>query len=322
MYLTILFSIFISSYKAFATPSDYCKTLEIGESFTINVPQSTSKTKVEQKYSLKRMSEYEYVAYLNLKYLPKGELKSLPQPLQAFERKVDGCFDELAKQLTDEMGINIRLKRYKPESDAAIPKPPEVVIDLNNEVKRAHSRGYGINESCATIVHESFHLMGLVDEYHEKSILALIPNPNSFLRILKPYIEGPKENIAYDCRATGVLNSAMSSQNLAFLVDDKVLYSGQTRAIINPNCEQKNKNYYACGRLAYLTSKKNGSPTGCGETPTVCHSPYWLLTEESPLWATAGSDLTDNSNTALNFFDKAGKDTSKRKFTSTGATEQ
>lgn len=277
MYLALVSALFMVG-TAFAK-NDYCKPLEIGQSFTVNHSDNKSKTKVEQKYTLKRESEDVYEAYLNLDFKIKGELKKIPGFKQQFEAKVDGCFDRYEQKLTDELGRTIKLKRFRSDLHSDIIKPQSVSIDVQNTVERSHSRSYFYNVGCSTIIHEALHLMGLADEY-EESWMSL--NKNPILKIFKPFTDLNEKGPAFDCRALGPQDSVMSNH---YYMDynDQVFFSGQANVILYPNCQQRNDDYFTCSELAYRTSKQNGSAKGCGEVRDICKTQDWVLAEESPL---------------------------------------
>lgn len=277
MYLALISALLIVA-PAFAK-NDFCKPLEIGQSFTVNHSNGKSKTKVEQKYTLKRESEDTYEAFLNMDFKIKGDLKKDPEFKQQFEAKVDRCFERYEHKLTDELGRTIKLKRFRSDLHSDIPVPKAVSIDVQNTVERSHSRSYFYNVGCSTIVHEALHLMGLADEY-EENWMSL--NKHPILKIFKPFTDLNEKGPAFDCRALGPEESVMSNH---FYMDyyDQVFFSGQANVILYPNCQQRNDDYFTCSELAYRTSKQNGSAKGCGEVRDVCKTQEWILAEESPL---------------------------------------
>lgn len=262
--------------------NDFCKPLEIGESFTVNHSYKKSKTNVEQKYTLKRDSENVYDAYLNIDFKIKGSLKNAHGFKEQFEAKVDRCFERYENKLTDELGRTIRLRRFKSELHTNIPVPNAVRIDIQNTESRSHSRSYYFEVDCTTIIHEALHLMGLADEY-EENWMSLNNHPIG--KIFKPYTDLSRKGPAFDCRALGPQESVMSHHfNMDY--EEQVFFSGQTNVILFPNCQQRNDDYFACSELAYRTSKQNGSSKGCGEVRDICKTAQWVLAEESPLRST------------------------------------
>ncbi len=274
----VLLSLLFLSFSALAD-NEFCRPLNVGESFTVNQSQKKSKSKVEQKYTLKRTEDDVYEAYLNMDFKYKGSLKKDPQIKTLFEAKIDSCFAMYENTLTDELGRTIRIKRYNPEIHTDIQKPKAVSIAVQNSVERSHSRSYYINAGCSTFLHESLHLMGLADEY-EENWMSL--NPNPILKFFKPFTELNDNGPAYDCRALGPQQSVMSNH---YIMDfyDQVFFSGEANVILYPNCQQRNDDYYSCSELAYRTSKQNGSSKGCGEVRDICKTTQWVLAEESPL---------------------------------------
>ena len=264
------------SFSAFAE-NNFCKPLEIGQSFTINASSKKSKSDVEQKYSLKRDSEYEFSAYLNFDFKLKGSLKNHPEFTEAFKQKVEGCFRKKEHKLVDEMGRKIKLHVFDPSLHQDIPAPKAVSINLQNTEPRSDSRNYFHTASCETIVHEALHLMGLMDEYEEKW---LGKNTHPITSIFKPWSNNTDKGTAFDCRAIGPDTSIMhNNHHMDYF--KQVFFSGHADAIIYPNCERRNDDYYACAKLAYKTNKKN-TPNGCGEVRDICKTQQWVYSKESP----------------------------------------
>jgi hypothetical protein len=71
-----------------------------------------------------------------------------------------------------------------------------------------------------------------------------------------------------------VLNDTLVPNGEAPPDHDSVLYPAHFRVITEPGCMDVNKDYYACARTAYLSSKDNGA---CPAKPDVCkYGHKWL----------------------------------------------
>lgn len=264
------------SISAFAD-SKFCKPLEIGQSFTVNNSRLGSKTKIPQKYSLRRDSENEFSAFVNINFKLKGSLKQNPEFAKSFRAKVENCFRAKEHKLVDEMGRKIKLHLFDPSVHQDIEAPKAVRVSIQNTQRRSHSKSYFHEATCETIVHETLHLMGLNDEYEEKW---MGKNTNPITSIFKPWTKDTKKGTAFDCRAIGPVSSIMHN-NHAMDYFNQVFFSGHVDAILYPNCEMRNDDYYACARLAYKTNKKN-TVNGCGEVRDICKTEDWVLSKESP----------------------------------------
>ncbi len=156
------------------------------------------------------------------------------------------------------------------------------------EIKRTSRSNYNTwseNIDKETIIHELFHLAGLVDEYidHQfeqdyrcapSSMSATDPNYQRFLR--------PK----WDCRHPGIqeslmgdhesLTSASSSQIFSRVNSGESLLSpAQFYFIFYPSCADINERYNTCSQNAY---RETCSRHECIDTPSYCNDPMtWLF---------------------------------------------
>lgn len=267
-----------------------CDELPIGESQKIQINRIKSKSNIEQRYTLKRVSEGHYEAFLNLEFRSDKKLvKEEREKVEGFRDKVVGCFEQFNQRLVDEKGRSLSLKLFD-EKEHNVEEPPKVKITVKDFTFRSNSHSYNIDIDCETIIHESFHLLGLTDEYVEETNKL---NPNLFLRVFKKFVAESKNGAAFDCRAVGPVNSVMHNQ--WFLNSDVlVLFSAQMDAIIYPNCKDMNKEYYQCAQKAYRTTSANGSIKGCGDVPAICRTFNWLLSKDSPLRSSEKASLKFN----------------------------
>jgi len=104
------------------------------------------------------------------------------------EAKLDRCLKALDPYLQGPDGERLIVRRSAPGELAG----PAVAIGITSKPARGHARLWRSDWGCAQIVHEVFHLMGLVDEYRE------------------PVFK------AFDCRAVGPDDSLMSYPQLAY----------------------------------------------------------------------------------------------------------
>lgn len=266
--------------------SSSCKELSIGETLRVKNTPGKSKTGVEMKYTLKRTGNSSYNVYINpnFKYgkdydgpSPKPTSKKIKKRTlnkfinETYRNRAQKCFNKLNSKLHDGYYRKLNLVIWNKNQHSNIEKPPKVNIKIVKSGSRSNSRNYSSKITCNTIVHEAFHLLGLVDEYTEKWNNW---NPNILGRIFKPYSDD-SDLLAFDCRSKG---SPVSIMNQSFLASKfrNVLHSKHIDTVIYPNCEKKNEVFYKCSKNAYRTSKGNGGLFGCRKnTPEICKTYQW-----------------------------------------------
>lgn len=274
------------SFQAFAVDEspelfEYCEELPYNTAVKVVIPAGRSRT-TTQKYTLVRSAEKIYDVYLNLEFKASksydGPHKTRKELNEYFKREMNSCFDSLAHRLVDERGRQIRLHVYDAEKDTKLPSaPPKVKITLKGNNHRSSSMAYESDIDCPTMIHESFHLLGLIDEYEEKWLGF---NHNFFSLAFKPLVAtSDLVKPAFDCRAVGPQRSIMHDQ--WYIYWNRVLFSGHVNSIIYPNCEAKNEKYFKCASFAYKTSAaNNGALPNFGDcakkVPDYCKSPDWV----------------------------------------------
>ncbi len=259
---------------------DYCGELPLNTAMKVIIPAGRSKT-TTQKYTLLRASKNVYDVYLNLEFRPSknydGALKDHHELNKFYRKKMNTCFRSVDHALVDEFGRKLRLHVYDKYTDTLPSEPPAVKIKIENQSHRSDSLAYRSDIDCPTLVHESFHLLGLVDEYEEKWLGF---NHNFISLAFKPIVATSDKVLpAFDCRAVGPENSIMHNQWNMFW--GKPLYSGHVNTIIYPNCAEKNDKYFTCAKYAYKTSaKNNGALPNIGDcakkVPDFCKNESWI----------------------------------------------
>lgn len=290
-----VFSLLLVSFTALGKGS--CRDLDVGEALKVDIGSITSPTNVEHKYSLKRISDLQYESYVNLEFKAHKSLKDEEFSAVDFRKYVQSCYEKFNHRLVDEKGRSISLKLFDASEDRDIPSPAKVSIKVMPSDHRANSHAYNVDIDCEVVVHEGLHLMGLIDEYEEEEYKL---NPNLFSRMFKRFVSKSKKGPAFDCRATGPVNSVM--HNEWFLSSDiQVLFSAQLDTILYPNCKTKNQDYYSCSSKVYKTSRTNGALFGCGEIKDVCKTYNWVLSKDSPLRnsPTANAGLRSEERTEM-----------------------
>ncbi|MEK7691052.1 MAG: hypothetical protein AAB425_08535 [Bdellovibrionota bacterium] len=250
---------------AFATR---CTRLDPGEAQVISGYRGTQ---VYPDYTLERVDRYTYRAWVDLRFTDaKGLIKASIS--KKYESLVRNCFAHVSETLIGPGGTSLQIGLWK---DAPIEllelAPPTSDIKINRSwFFRSNSEEWESNANCPLIIHETMHLLGLVDEYVE-------------------YDRHPtvKRRTLYDCRAFGPTTSVMYRQSSAFQATDlnwfsqllpgqereSLLYTGQFKAIVEPGCTETNALYYSCARNAYQSSDEAGN---CPTMPSECASPDWV----------------------------------------------
>lgn len=259
---------------------EYCEEIPLNTAVKVIIPSSRSKT-TTQKYTLLRRDEKTYDVFLNLSFKPgkkyDGPFKNKNELNSFYKSEMNKCFARMENFLIDERGRKLRLHIFDKNKDKLPSAPPMVNIKVENAEHRSNSFAYESDISCPIMIHEAFHLLGLIDEYEEKWKGY---NHKFFSLAFKPFVP-VNDNVkpAFDCRALGPRDSIMSNHNYIYFGNG--LRSGHVNTIIYPNCKEKNEKYYSCSRFAYKTSFANngGLPniSNCAnKVPDYCKDPSWI----------------------------------------------
>lgn len=244
-----------------------CKELKHGQEMRVNYSPSFSRSKVEMRYTLKRanVAGEHYLAYLNLDIkTSEGNLR------KRLLKDIKKCYQTTGSNLVDGAGRKLSFRLW--DKNSGVTQPPKVKIGLQSARARSNSRNYAIDIDCPTLIHEAFHLMGLVDEYKEKWNAW---NPNILARITRPIVRRSSEApVAMNCRVLGADHSIMRNQ-WHLRRTKKVLFTKHMDTIVYANCKPKNKDVYSCMKNAYRTSEDHGGFYGCREMDSSCYDKRW-----------------------------------------------
>jgi|GEM_PF-4553704 len=123
------------------------------------------------------------------------------------QKKAQSCFDEIASDLEGPDGEKLEVLITPPDDSGLVIN----TINVSESAVRANSQNWNPQISCRTIVHEIFHLLGLVDEYQETSIGTHLDENDHLVSH-----DEDTNNMAYNCRTIGPKDSVMSNQDEAF----------------------------------------------------------------------------------------------------------
>ncbi|MBI3542941.1 MAG: hypothetical protein HY075_06690, partial [Deltaproteobacteria bacterium] len=143
---------------------------------------------------------------------------------EKYARRARDCYgaEPAASRLRGPDGELLKIILIDPESDPhkADPSgPPTREISIPSGNVRSNSGLWTPNIGCDVIVHETLHVLGLVDEYAETSDGALVAPDGkvSFVDGIESMGESKGKTFTkYDCRVIGPANSIMSSEASAY----------------------------------------------------------------------------------------------------------
>ena len=186
-------------------------------------------------------------------YLQYRQLSKKEQILQIkkwemekiFIEKTKVCFEKYRDYITNEEGsvINLNLISKEQAMDWDDFKVLSHNVSLYPKPYRSNTRGWSDKISCETIIHESFHYLGLVDEYKDEG---------------------------FHCRHHAPDDSLMAYQKVSLKKEIKpfVLYPAQFRLITRPYCDLENEKYIQCSKNSYAKM--------CIKTPSYCEDQSFL----------------------------------------------
>ncbi|MEK6705198.1 MAG: hypothetical protein AABZ06_05370 [Bdellovibrionota bacterium] len=165
---------------------------------------------VSSRYSLSRLQPVNgkptYRATLNVKFVREGA--EFDEGIhQYYAEKANRCLSSVQDKLRGPGGevLSIQLS-----DDATLREgvaPQKNVIRIAKDEMRDNSGKWSPNSDCPTITHELFHLLGLTDEYEERSSGVHIEADGSI-----KWVEKDATLPKYDCRIFGPKDSLMASQ--------------------------------------------------------------------------------------------------------------
>ncbi len=209
-----------------AVQNSVCRELGAGESEFISQEPNESPTHVARRYRITRDSENTnlYTAEVNLNFIltqsraeqryghtghdhPALFRAQNDEQRASFINRTRYCFESVDGKLRSPNGTQLRLRIGSHDSAVS---PSHVQIS-NNEI-RSNSQGWAGRIDCATIVHEVFHLLGLVDGYRE-TIKTVLPRTQAKYPALPEGVTPSR--YMYDCRRIEPNTSVMHNQENA-----------------------------------------------------------------------------------------------------------
>ena len=245
-----------------------CSPLQPGQQKRVYPDRDPS---LSRPYDLKREADGSYSVSLNLKFSPDGydgPVQEKEQIHKYYLNKVQQCMDTANQKLLGPNGekLKIIINGPKENENQTCKKGDTIDISIKSQNYRSDHRNYESDIKCPAITHEVLHLLGLCDEYKEKKRGHYIDPetgqkiPPSQIKKYQSSSSTPYEfKTAYDCRMV-TTNSIMADHRERWdnvfkeEKNNSLLTEDQFNAILYGPCEEKNKLFNECSKLAYQSS--------------------------------------------------------------------
>ncbi len=203
--------------NAFITELDQissCVKLHQSESEKISGERGSGRSSA---YTLSRLTDRRlpngkdvpvYEAVVDLKFLNLN-FKSSPEFQKKYSDLVTRCYEEANPTLRGPNGEFLEIRLFQKPDFAITPAPNEIKIIPKGA--RSNSVSWEENINCAMILHETFHLLGLVDKYPEYSSGVTTADDGTF-----SYFSGTASESMWDCRVLGPNDSIMATHTEAY----------------------------------------------------------------------------------------------------------
>ncbi|MGE0762607.1 MAG: hypothetical protein AB7N80_04960 [Bdellovibrionales bacterium] len=214
--------------------------------------------------------EYGDANHLMQKMTDPKKIVQMDRDYRAF---VQGCYDDANPFLNGPNYENLKLTLGAPMAAHAGAPPVREVNVYDYAVDRESDDTWSpLGEmSCATVMHETMHILGLVDEYEEAEGHYLNKKGQ------RTHRETDTWRSIYSCRSLGPESSIMSNP---FAGDDieedpsgtTAIFAAQFREIVYHDCPELNRVYRSCARNAYRGAGH------CLKVDPICKAPdfKWL----------------------------------------------
>ncbi|MBI3556726.1 MAG: hypothetical protein HY074_10725 [Deltaproteobacteria bacterium] len=168
-----------------------------------------------------------FEASVKLSFHPDGSDVASGAIQEKYAARARECYGgEPAKsKLRGPGGEHLQIKLVDPDPDPKKPNasgPFVTSIAVPASEMRANSALWNPNISCPVILHETLHILGLVDEYQETSDGAIVAADGKVTIVddISKADKGSKTFKKWDCRIYGPADSMMSGQEAAFSAVD------------------------------------------------------------------------------------------------------
>ena len=232
-------------------------------------------------YNVKREKDGSYSIPLVLNFSPGKDydgLVSRDKVPEHYMHKAQTCLKKANQKMLGPNGEKLKINIQAPIMQDKAKCSDEQVIDIiiSSSDFRSNWRRYESDINCPTIIHEVLHLLGLHDEYEEKSIGFYVHSKTGeVIQSKQQFMPGTDYQFkpAFDCRVTQK-NSIMETQKERWQnvythnKNKSLLDPGHFNKILYGNCEI-NKSYNECSQLVYKNSHDDES---CLKKKSQCES--------------------------------------------------
>jgi hypothetical protein len=220
-----------------------------------------------------------------------------PVDLDAYGESAQACMNSFADRLLGPNGEHLSIVYDFVETGGH-------EISIANGAVRANRDLWTRSMDCGTILHETLHLVGLVDEYEETamgyntqsspqntSIFGDIydqfqtrtndtyssPVPGLDVRPGFTPTDRGAEFPMFNCRVSASSPSIMSNHwEMINSGSETLLRSAHFLMIVYPQCFPVTQVYRECAALAYISAFPFDAQDDCPEIPDVCENDLWL----------------------------------------------
>lgn len=171
-------------------------------------------------YLLRRKSDGNYQAVLNVEFNNAGGGISVSKMME----KAKYCLSAASKSMKGPKGEKLELSILSPSEIQSLPddqRPAVNKINIKESSYQTDAANYNDKVDCATITHETLHLLGLCDEYKETRpqflkhnwTCRIVTKAPSIMRDLSFFQDAVPQKVTCDCSSTTCRSIMKSADN-------------------------------------------------------------------------------------------------------------
>lgn len=240
---------------------------------------------IDTSYKIQAREGGGYEVPLTLQFEPDKDYDGPVPPHRVgrhYQAQAQECLKKASEKMLGPNGEKLNIViQPPPKTSSACPSGEVRKIKVGSKHHRSHSEKYASDIDCPTITHEVLHLMGLCDNYEEKSMGFAVDSTTgkaSFVHSQKEVSSVSSRSKefkpAFDCRVVKENNIMSNHYERWHNVfehgnNSSLLEPEQFQALLYGSCP-KNKKFNECSRLAYESSVENKT---CQEKKAQCTPP-------------------------------------------------
>ena len=246
-----------------------CEDLKVHENRLIQTFSGdlTRETPVQAAYRIERTDADNYRITIPILFAPTCESAEFKNKdiVAAWAKRIQGCFDDADPYLQGPGGSHLHLRLETVDSATSVQAYHSVQVYPLEKEFRENAGLLSPSSSCSTLLHESLHWLGMVDEYHVQNGVDHVTD----------MVTGKASTFDCGCRSLGPDDSIMNSPFMAWIStveskDHPLLYPAEANGILYPGCAAKNSNFYQCAQYAYTSTCE------AGKVPAMCRDASWV----------------------------------------------